>query len=766
MPLYRGSCGHLKGSYDNHPSCITCTSCSRYSSCHICSLWDDNIWQLFASRRSSLSRKIARDRIMGKKETKKAKKGQKAFSRRSSKSGHVSDLVTEGEDSAESFLPYQDGGSSQEDSARKSSAQPPSGGSGHRSKSSNTSDQVSRGAKGSSAHLNDSTKLHSSTPTDPHTRGSAGKYGVHGEMASSHDTDRQALPSGHESPPVDQSLVAPVIIDDRSNSVTRSVSGYRSTSSHQSSRDRPVQHQATTAWTGHQSSVHHPTNGQVNTDRTSQISSDNRVESDKSDTRSRHRANVDHQSTSVGNQSFDQSTVVNHQSSVMDHQSSYVPSSPQHPRSVSEHRDSRDRPIQERPHQERSELQSNSLSAHTKHQSDRSFHQSDQSFQLDERINTLPSERRTGRTDVRPTISLRYTDSAELSPNTMLRSRQHRERSVSRTRSVRSRSRHHYRSSSSCSSHRRSRKKKSDRKKKKKKRKRSPSSSWSRSPSPSSDRSRHKHKRKHRRSRSKSKREHRHKSSRKRSYSSSYSNSSSEYRSKSPKRHRVVSPVRSSSPVRVVRNRSSRSHSPSVIPSPVKSNHDLDFSIHVRENEFDSASLVQNRDDSNRHSLNDQEKIQEEERMKFCQFIEEIYTFLPEDRFPRCTQDAEDYNPRPRSSIDLELEKTPRKSISLPQSTVVTGALNYVKRSLGAKAKENDPVPMPSSIPELNTGVQTKLLLINWLKPNFTSLITRVFPLILLLLLMRTHLELVLLLREMCLCLVRIWRFMRDNLER
>ena len=100
MPLYRGSCGHLKGSYDNHPSCITCTSCSRYSSCHICSLWDDNIWQLFASRRSSLSRKIARDRIMGKKETKKAKKGQKAFSRRSSKSGHVSDLVTEGEDSA------------------------------------------------------------------------------------------------------------------------------------------------------------------------------------------------------------------------------------------------------------------------------------------------------------------------------------------------------------------------------------------------------------------------------------------------------------------------------------------------------------------------------------------------------------------------------------------------------------------------------------------------------------------------------------------
>ena len=64
------------------------------------------------------------------------------------------------------------------------------------------------------------------------------------------------------------------------------------------------------------------------------------------------------------------------------------------------------------------------------------------------------------------------------------------------------------------------------------------------------------------------------------------------------------------------------------------------------------------------------------------------------------TQDVEDYNHRPRSSIDLELEKTHRKSISLPQSTVVTGALKYLKRSLGAKAKESDPVPMPSSIPE------------------------------------------------------------------
>ena len=79
-----------------------------------------------------------------------------------------------------------------------------------------------------------------------------------------------------EIPPVVQSLVAPVIIDDRSNLVTQPVSGYRLTS--QSSRNRSVQHQATTAWSEHQSSVHHPTNGQVNTDRTSQSSRDRPVQ--------------------------------------------------------------------------------------------------------------------------------------------------------------------------------------------------------------------------------------------------------------------------------------------------------------------------------------------------------------------------------------------------------------------------------------------------------------------------------------------------------
>ena len=29
MPKIRGSCGHLKGSYDNHSSCLNCSGCFR-----------------------------------------------------------------------------------------------------------------------------------------------------------------------------------------------------------------------------------------------------------------------------------------------------------------------------------------------------------------------------------------------------------------------------------------------------------------------------------------------------------------------------------------------------------------------------------------------------------------------------------------------------------------------------------------------------------------------------------------------------------------
>ena len=46
-----GNCGHLKGKWDNHPWCISCSICSRSASCSICSLWSEEIWKLAEKRR-------------------------------------------------------------------------------------------------------------------------------------------------------------------------------------------------------------------------------------------------------------------------------------------------------------------------------------------------------------------------------------------------------------------------------------------------------------------------------------------------------------------------------------------------------------------------------------------------------------------------------------------------------------------------------------------------------------------------------------------
>ena len=46
MSQIRGSCGHLKGKYDSHSSCINCSGCSRFNCCVQCHSWTDSIWDL------------------------------------------------------------------------------------------------------------------------------------------------------------------------------------------------------------------------------------------------------------------------------------------------------------------------------------------------------------------------------------------------------------------------------------------------------------------------------------------------------------------------------------------------------------------------------------------------------------------------------------------------------------------------------------------------------------------------------------------------
>lgn len=66
MSQIRGSCGHLKASWDNHPSCLSCSHCSFESRCGVCKLWMSSVWTLAVNRRTYDRRKSSGD-TMGKK---------------------------------------------------------------------------------------------------------------------------------------------------------------------------------------------------------------------------------------------------------------------------------------------------------------------------------------------------------------------------------------------------------------------------------------------------------------------------------------------------------------------------------------------------------------------------------------------------------------------------------------------------------------------------------------------------------------------------
>ena len=78
MSQTRGSCGHIKGNYDNHSSCLNCTGCFRSSCCSVCLLWPDSTWSLVSKRRRFSDR-----RKMGRTKEEKAKaKKKKDFASR------------------------------------------------------------------------------------------------------------------------------------------------------------------------------------------------------------------------------------------------------------------------------------------------------------------------------------------------------------------------------------------------------------------------------------------------------------------------------------------------------------------------------------------------------------------------------------------------------------------------------------------------------------------------------------------------------------
>ena len=296
------------------------------------------------------------------------------------------------------------------------------------------------------------------------------------------------------------------------------------------------------------------------------------------------------------------------------------------------------------------------------------------------------------------TIPLQHDDPGELSPASMIRHRRSRSRS---------------RSNDSVSPRRHSRSPSRSRGKKKKshkKRKHSSTSSSSSRRSSSSfsrerERKRHKSKKKskkHSKSRL-SKRDKREKKKHKRkrspspspsSSSSSVSSDSSSSLQRSPARKKSRINSRSPSPA------DDNPHSASRTASPAS--HQDHLSLFAdNDDEFNSQSEDNQvlAPDTEIQNVSEIQSDVSTDDMRFQNLVEEVLKLLPVDMFPKKTEEFLGGN-RPRSSIELEMQKATKKSISMPQSRhPLIKAVDCLKESLGASEVDGS-LPMPSTITE------------------------------------------------------------------
>ena len=205
----RGSCGHLKGKYDSHLTCINCAGCSRYNSYVECQSWTDSIWALAEKRRSFKGRQ------MGKKKESRGKQ-QKGFSSKRSSSTESHD-----DPAGSSVISLDDDSPSGEPAPVLSRS---SSGGDLRLGDSSVPSQRSQGTTGSKADSGSLT-THRSTPSRSHPGDLDGKFGV---QASAKDF--MATPFGPNPPPGDPTLST--LSQDRSSRSHRSPStgttGHRS----------------------------------------------------------------------------------------------------------------------------------------------------------------------------------------------------------------------------------------------------------------------------------------------------------------------------------------------------------------------------------------------------------------------------------------------------------------------------------------------------------------------------------------------------------
>ena len=113
------------------------------------------------------------------------------------------------------------------------------------------------------------------------------------------------------------------------------------------------------------------------------------------------------------------------------------------------------------------------------------------------------------------------------------------------------------------------------------------------------------------------------------------------------------------------------------------------------------------------------------EDIQFRMLIEEVLKLLPADMFPRKTDEFPGGN-RPRSSIDLELQKVAKKSISLPQSRrPLMRAIDCLKESLGARGWM---ILSRCLLPFLRTGYLPKLTSKSLYRLDVIKLIMSFYP--------------------------------------
>ena len=317
------------------------------------------------------------------------------------------------------------------------------------------------------------------------------------------------------------------------------------------------------------------------------------------------------------------------------------------------------------------------------HGSDRTRHRSD-----------VSRSSRRDKLSHRETIPLQHADPGELSPALMIRHRPARSRSSSYD---------------SVSPRRHSRSSSRSRGKKKSHKKRKHSSTSSSSSCRSSSYSSRERERK------------RHKSKKKKKKHSKSRSSKHDKREKKHKRKRSPTPFPSSSSSSVSLDSSSslrrsparkKSRINSRSPSPADDNPHSAFRTSSQTSHQDHLSLCADNDDEyNSPSEDNQDLAPDTEMqdvsqthsevstddMKFQILVEEVLKLLPADMFPRKTDEFPGGN-RPRSSIELEMQKVTKKSISLPQSRrPLMKAVDCLKESLGA-SKVDDSFPMPPTI--------------------------------------------------------------------